>query len=117
VVVELAGGLFTPLAPSLSNADVALALRADRVLLVTLDRLGVLHEVAATARAAEALGLSLDGIVVVAPPGEHSDASTGTNAAELRVVTTVPVVATIPRESIAATSARPELTALLRRFL
>lgn len=114
VAVELPGGLFTPLAPELVNADVALALKPDALLLMAPDRLGVLHDVSAATRAAAALGLAISGVVLVAP--ELADASTGTNAAELPKVTRVPVVAVLPRADIATLAERNDLTAWLRMF-
>ncbi|MBX3185916.1 MAG: dethiobiotin synthase [Labilithrix sp.] len=98
VVVELPGGLFSPLAESVSNADLARALSPTATLLVAPDRLGVLHDVGACARAAASIGLALHGIALVTPA--HADASTGTNAGELSFVTTVPALATIPRAPI-----------------
>lgn len=115
VVVELPGGLFSPLGPALSNADVARALEADAILLVAPDRLGVLHDVAATTRAAAAMGLSLSGIVLVAP--DHADASTGSNAAELKLVTTVPLVAQLPRATVAELTAHADVGALVSQLL
>lgn len=114
VLVELAGGLFTPLAPGLTNCDVARALGADAVLLVVPDRLGVLHDVAAATRAAKAEGLTLTGIIVVAPGAP--DASTGTNAAELSVVTAIPVLATVPRATSEAIAQRDDVRAILSRL-
>ena len=114
VAVELPGGLFTPLAPGLSNADVAVALRPDAVLLVAPDRLGVLHDVGAATRAAEALGLSITGVVLVAP--ELADDSTGTNAAELAQVTRIPVVAVLPRADVATLARRDDLDAWIQSF-
>jgi dethiobiotin synthetase len=111
VAVELPGGLFSPLAPGLDNAAVARDLAPDALLVVAPDRLGVLHDVAATTRAAAACGLSVTGVVIVAP--ERADASTGTNAAELAVVTGIPVLASIPRADVAALSARDDLGAFL----
>ncbi len=111
VVVELAGGLFSPLAPGVSNADVALAIDAEVVLLVAPDRLGVLHEVGATSRAVEAAGVSLTGVVLVAPASP--DASTGTNAQELGLVTMLPVLAVVPRGEMVALAALPELVAIV----
>jgi dethiobiotin synthetase len=95
VVAELPGGLFTPLAPDLINADLVQRLEPDSVLLAAPDRLGVLHDVNATVRAASALGLALAGVVLIAP--EHPDASTGTNAAELSHFVPIPVLVTVPR--------------------
>ena len=109
-VVELAGGLFSPLADDLVNADVAQALSPDRTLVVAPDRLGVLHEVIATIRAADALPLRVDGIVVVEP--ELGDASTGSNAGELQRLQPVPVVARLARGTVADLSADPQVIAL-----
>jgi dethiobiotin synthetase len=114
VAVELPGGLFSPLAPELVNADVALALAPDAVLLVAPDRLGVLHDVAAATRAATAIGLAISGIVLVAP--EVPDASTGTNARELATVTRAPVVADLPRADVPTLALREDLSAWLRAF-
>lgn len=114
-LVELAGGLFSPLARGLDNADVARALAPDELLLVVPDRLGVLHDVAATTRAARAAGLRITGIVVVAP--EHADASTGTNAAELALVCDVRVVAELPRADVATLAARADVTAIVSELV
>ena len=104
VLVELAGGLFTPLSPSMLNADFALRLAPDFLLLVAPDRLGVLHDVLATTRAAAATALRIDGIALVQP--ERRDASTGTNAAELAAFAPVPVLATVPRAAPSTLAAR-----------
>lgn len=81
-VVELPGGLFSPLTDVETNADAVLRLKPTFSVLVTCDRLGVLHDVQATIRAAEPMGLRFDAIVLSAPV--TPDGSTGTNAAELR---------------------------------
>jgi dethiobiotin synthetase len=78
VVVELAGGLFSPITSHVLNVDLIERLGPTKVLLVGMDRLGILHEVIATTRATD---LPFD-VVLSAP--ERTDASTGTNAAELR---------------------------------
>lgn len=114
LVVELAGGLFSPLAPGLANVDVVAALRPDVHLLVAPDRLGVLHDVSAAVRAARATSPAAvpTAIVLVTPP--TPDASTGTNAAELAVVTDIPVAAVLPRASVQDLASRPEIAACLR---
>lgn len=112
VAVELPGGLFSPLAAGLDNAAAAGALHPDALLLVAVDRLGVLHDVGAASRAAAAGGLALTGIVLVAP--EVADASTGTNAAELAVVCSLPVLASLPRTDVATLSRRADVAELLR---
>ena len=111
VLAELAGGLFSPLAPGVSNADIARDLGADVLLLVACDRLGVLHDVGATARAAAAAGVRITGIVLVAP--ERPDASTGANAQELPLVTDVPVLAVLPRGEVVALAERADLAAIV----
>ncbi|HEY3816720.1 MAG TPA: dethiobiotin synthase [Polyangiaceae bacterium] len=116
VLVELPGGLFTPLADRTLNADFALRLRPDHVLLVAPDRLGVLHDVLAATRAAAAASLPLRGIALVTP--ERPDPSTGTNAADLGDYTPVPVLATVPRGAPSALAAHPSIAlivAALRR--
>jgi len=96
VVLELPGGLFSPLTDTLTNADLVLELRPTRVVLVAPDRLGVLHDVIATTRAARVQGIAVDGILLSSPA--HPDTSTGTNAVELaRVLPSVPVLDVLPR--------------------
>ena len=86
VVVELAGGLCSPLDDELDNAAwlaaAPPAIRAGlRLVLVAPDRLGVLHDVAAALHAAAAHRLTIDAIALA--PSRAADASTGTNADEL----------------------------------
>jgi len=57
VLVELPGGLFTPLAHGLTKCDVARAVGAEAVLLVAPDRRGVLHDVAALALREDVMGI------------------------------------------------------------
>lgn len=108
LVIETAGGLFTPLAPGATNAELARRLAPARVILVAPDRLGVLHDVGATSRAAKALALGLE-VVLSAPAAP--DPSTGTNAAELANVGLAAPLTTFPRaawdapESLAAAAA------------
>lgn len=94
-LVETAGGLFSPVAPGLANADLVRALAPSRVLLVAPDRIGVLHDLTATWLAARAAGVAIDAVVLSAPAAP--DASTGTNAAEAGVACGIDVVATVPR--------------------
>ena len=103
LLVELAGGLFSPLTDTSTNADFVKQLQDDhptaKALLVGPDRLGVLHDVVATTLAASARGVRLDAVVLSAPVVE--DASTGTNADELKRFTRIPVLGTVPRRSVA----------------
>ncbi len=97
VVVELAGGLFSPLAKGLLNADLAGDMPDARILVVGCDRLGVLHDIISICISCRARHLRLAGLVLGAPPG--ADASSGTNAAELSDLVEVPVLGTLPRGS------------------
>src|SRR5271154_1346729 len=99
-LVELAGGLFTPLSDFALNADLVAALEPDATLLITSDRLGVLHEVIAASRAAQAMNLPIDAVVLVAP--ERDDASTGRNVLELRRFVRAPFLVSVPRRSTEA---------------
>ncbi len=114
LLVELPGGLFTPLSDTEVNADLARALNPDATFLVAPDRLGVLHEVLATHRAASTAAVDLDGIVLVVP--ERPDASTGLNAAELGRVLEVPVVAVVGRGTPEELAAQEELRSLGQRL-
>lgn len=109
VLVELAGGLFSPLGTNLTNADVAQALAPDAVLLVAPDRLGVLHDITAAYRAAGPN--ALQGVILVRPA--TPDSSTGTNAAELHVVCPLPVLAEVPRGGVESL----DLSQVIRRFV
>lgn len=83
VVLELAGGLFSPFDDMLDNAEwLARCNLAPRLILVGWDRLGILHEVSSTIRAARSIGLAIGGLVL-APP-DKPDAATGTNAIQIR---------------------------------
>lgn len=83
-LVETAGGLFSPLAPGITNFDLAKALDPAAWLLVAPDSLGVLHDLTATLVAARSLGRVPDAIALCGarPP----DASTGTNADEVALL-------------------------------
>jgi dethiobiotin synthetase len=85
VVLELAGGLFSPFLWGVANAEFLHDLTATRdlrLVLVAPDRLGVLHDVAATTRAALHVGLHVSALLLSAPA--EPDASTGRNLDALR---------------------------------
>jgi len=77
-LVELAGGVFSPLSQGVTNEDLALALEPALWLLVAPDALGVLHDVTATLRA---MRRAPDALLLSG--ARKTDQSTGTNAAEL----------------------------------
>jgi dethiobiotin synthase len=86
LVVELAGGAFSPLDDDgLTNADLV-AGWCTRTVLVASDRLGVLHDVEACRRAK----LHFDAVILT--QGGPADASRGTNARELARRLDVPIL-------------------------
>jgi dethiobiotin synthetase len=113
VVVETAGGLFSPLTDEgATNADLVTALKPVVVVLVAPDRLGVLHDLTATLGFAAARGLAKPLAVLSAP--ERADPSTGKNEAELGRLGIVTVVASFPRASPSDAVSREAATALIR---
>lgn len=97
VLVELPGGLFSPLAPTLRNVDALGALGDGVRLLVAPNRLGVLHDVGAAITGAKHLGVRIDAVgLVVCDP---SDASAGRNARELERFVDTPIVGVWDRAS------------------
>jgi dethiobiotin synthetase len=95
VLVESAGGCFSPLASGVTNEDLARALEPAIWILVAPDALGVLHDVSATLAALGAHGRMPDYVVLSA--AREPDASTGTNAAELASLAIAAPVATVGR--------------------
>ena len=99
LLVEMAGGLFSPLNDTALNADLARDLQRQlpqaRTVLVAPDRLGVLHDLGATIRAALVADVKLDGIVLSAPT--EPDAASGTNGPELVHFMSLPLWGTLPR--------------------
>lgn len=114
LVIELPGGLFSPLARDVTNAELVAALDPDHVVVVAPDRLGVLHDIAAVDRAARSTGVRLDGLILSTP--SQPDASTGRNAAELSMVTSLRLWAAVPRAPVAEVASRPDLVDAVSRL-
>jgi dethiobiotin synthetase len=83
-VVETAGGAFSPLTPAATNFDLATELDPAIWVLVASDSLGVLHDLTSTLLAMRARGRTPDHVVLSA--AREPDTSTGSNAAELRLL-------------------------------
>ncbi|MCW5802100.1 MAG: dethiobiotin synthase [Deltaproteobacteria bacterium] len=113
VVVELAGGMFSPFDHRIDNADWLAGLDA-RTLLVAPDRLGVLHDVTATVRAARAMGIVFAAIALVAQ--DVSDASAATNLGELRTRLGAAVHA-VPRGPVDTLRTAPSIAELARALV
>ncbi|WP_437305862.1 ATP-dependent dethiobiotin synthetase BioD [Sorangium sp. So ce388] len=115
-IVESAGALLSPLGPGLTNADLVRALAPDALVLVGLDRLGILHEVACCLLALRTLMPGLPPAVVVLNPPAAPDASTGTNAAELEALGISAGVVTMPRADPTAPPSRAAAQLALARL-
>ncbi|MBL8827490.1 MAG: dethiobiotin synthase, partial [Planctomycetaceae bacterium] len=89
VIVEGAGGWFSPLSDRMLVADLARKLQLP-MLVVARNGLGTINHTLLTIRAIQAVGLVVKGVVLNA--AKHADPSAATNAAELRRWTEVPVV-------------------------
>ena len=84
LIVETAGGLFSPLdEDGRTNAELFRLVGTASMALVTLNRLGVLHDVEACVRAAAASGFRIDAVIANTLTG-HDDESVATNVADLR---------------------------------
>jgi dethiobiotin synthetase len=103
IVVETAGGLFSPLSESATCFDFARTLDPARWVLVAADALGVIHDVTAALLAAKARGRVPD--VVALSAARAPDASTGSNAGELARLGIVPRAFALGRDDSAGISA------------
>ena len=112
VLVEGAGGFYSPLAEDGLNADLAMALQLP-VVLVASDSLGCINQVLLNAEAIKVRGLNLVGVVlntIEAPHDENMD-----NAADLRDALDCPIYSlpfdegqgTLPRELVSKLQSQP----------
>jgi dethiobiotin synthetase len=122
VVLELAGGWFSPFDDHLDNAEWLAALptllrRQLALILVAPDRLGVLHDLSSTCRAATSLGLRPLAIALSAPLA--ADDSSGSNAAELalRPATRELPIVSLPRAPVSDLAASTPMAALAQLLL
>ncbi len=115
LIVEAAGGLFSPLGESITNVDLVRCLDPARVVLVAPDRLGVLHDVGACVGAARARDVAFTALVLSAP--RVPDDSTGTNARELERIGLGPVAAAFPHGSFEDTPSQAAAERVWRLLL
>lgn len=96
-LVETAGGLMSPLAKGFNNLDLVRLLDPHAVLVVALDRLGVLHELACCLEVIRTRAPHVPVDLLLNAPTQ-ADASTGTNANEIRFLGyPIRAITTLPR--------------------
>lgn len=91
VIVEGAGGMFSPLSDGVLNIDLIKQFARPRVIIVAADRLGVIHQTLATIHASRFQGVEPVGVILCDPVG-NADRSTQTNAQQIAAYTDVPVI-------------------------
>jgi dethiobiotin synthetase len=96
LIVEGAGGILVPIAPTVTYLDLAGRLRL-RTLIVAANRLGTVNHCALTARAALAAGIDVVGFVLSQPSAP--DLSTETNAETIAALTQLPCLGVLPHRS------------------
>lgn len=114
LIIESAGGLFSPLGRGLTNLDLVRALEPCRMVLVAPDRLGVLHDLHATLGLARVQHRSPD-LVVLSTTGP-GDSSRGTNAGELGWLGIAEVAAIFPHGAAESGPARAAADQVWRRL-
>lgn len=94
VIVEGAGGLFSPLADRTLNIDLAQQLNAS-VIVVAANRLGAIHQTLATCEGAAKRGVQPVGIILCDPSGS-ADKSVNSNSQQIAKYCSVPILGSIP---------------------
>ncbi|TWU54602.1 ATP-dependent dethiobiotin synthetase BioD 1 [Rubripirellula tenax] len=95
LIIEGAGGLFSPLADGVLNIDLARKFADAHLIIVAANRLGVIHQTLATIEAARNRGRMPVGIVLCDPKGT-AEPSTDTNASQIAAYTDVPIIGNVP---------------------
>ena len=110
LLVELPGGLFSPLSLSLRNADLVTLLAPTLHVLLAPNRLGVLHDVLVTLRAYPAID------AVLLTPAATVDVSQSANDHDLRSLG-APCLGTLPRATPEELALHPLIASLVDRLL
>jgi dethiobiotin synthetase len=115
LIVETAGGVFSPISESKTNLDLAIALEPSCWILVATDGLGVLHNVRSTLLAMCSLARAPDILLLNAP--SVKDNSTGTNREELERLGWARAIASVRRDGgFSDEDGRALLEKLFRHF-
>ncbi len=110
LLLELPGGLFSPLSLTLRNADLISSLCPTLHVLLAPNRLGVLHDVLVARQAFPAID------AVLLTPAASTDVSQSANDEDLRALG-VPCLGTLPRTSAEVLANHPLIESLVTRLL
>lgn len=95
LIVEGAGGLFSPLAEGLLNIDLVKQFDGAKLVIVAANRLGAIHQTLATIEAARHRGLNPAALILNDTTGT-ADSSSQTNGSQIMQFTNVPILAELP---------------------
>lgn len=110
LIIEGAGGLFSPLADGVLNIDLVKQFESVTLLIVAANRLGAIHQSLSTCTAAIHHGIQPAGIILCDTTGEAGEPA-ASNASQIGRYSDVPVLGSIPRGGNLAGA--PSLLALL----
>lgn len=96
LLIEGAGGLFSPIADEMLNIDLAKQFNAE-LILIAENRLGAIHQVLSTCEAAKARDCEPRGIFL-SHPQERFDEALKDNAGQIEKYGDIPVLGTVPHQ-------------------
>ena len=96
LLIEGAGGLFSPIADQMLNIDLAKQFHAE-LILIAENRLGAIHQVLSTCEAAKARECEPRGIFL-SHPQERFDEALKDNAGQIEKYGDIPVLGTVPHQ-------------------
>lgn len=94
LIIEGAGGLFSPLADGILNIDLFQRFPAAKMFLVAANRLGAIHQTLSVIEASAGRGIEPAGIILCDAAG-NADGSQETNANQISRYTNVPILASV----------------------
>lgn len=110
LIVEGAGGVFTPLDRTHTVLDLLIGLRLPAVV-VARPGLGTINHTVLTTRALRAAGVTVAGVVINRYPPDTAGVVEETNPAEIERIGDVPVLCLVPEETVAAPNIPPGVAA------